>query len=385
MMTAMAASPDSRYIATGSTDGTVIIWRGATGPQKMLLEMPRFAESKHVFSLHFSDTSEFLAGICAHNLLIWRVIDGVQVTSVPGTGRQTSCAWLRQSHDDLTLSVVEWRLHKEQSASLLVTKVHVLHSGTMTASDPVFLLAHDHIPAPHKNKLEYALGITQSSSGLWVAVWTTAEPACYLWQLVDSIPAYVTYQLNVEHPRSSASCARFIGDIQLVLGLYNGDIWWWDISSSPLSTVEVGGVLPLFHEEVHGLSISPLHSFLLAWSFNIVSVVRRTTTRTAQDCLAHDFSLHIILHGHEDQVKDGCFSPCERYIATASHDFTVRLWSTRDGELLWTFRDHDNMVTEVVFSPDGRVLASVDDDGRVRIRPLSMFVRDVPVSSVNNT
>ncbi|TFK78711.1 WD40 repeat-like protein, partial [Polyporus arcularius HHB13444] len=228
MMTAMAASPDSRYIATGSTDGTVIIWRGATGPQKMLLEMPRSAESKHVFSLHFSDTSEFLAGICAHNLLIWRVIDGVQVTSV-------------------------------------------------------------------------------------------------------------------------------------------------------------GGVLPLFREEVHGLSISPLHSFLLAWSFDIVSVVRRTTTRTAQGCLAHDVSLHIILHGHEEQVRDGCFSPCERYIATACHDFTVRLWSTRDGELLWTFRDHDNMVTEVVFSPDGRVLASVDDDGRVRIRPLSMFVRDVPVSSVNNT
>ncbi|TFK80265.1 WD40 repeat-like protein, partial [Polyporus arcularius HHB13444] len=82
----------------------------------------------------------------------------------------------------------------------------------------------------------------------------------------------------------------------------------------------------------------------------------------------------LVLHGHTAQINAACVSPCERYIATASHDATVRLWSARDGALLWTFRDHNNWVSHVIFSPDGKFLVSADGCGGVRIRPLVMFV-----------
>ncbi len=136
------------------------------------------------------------------------------------------------------------------------------------------------------------------------------------------------------------------------------------------------------------LFTSPLHSFLVARSSDDgrVSVLRRTKTRTAQGCLADESSLHVILrHMEEVYASAVCISPCERYVATASEDRTVRLWSTRDGELLWTFRDHDSPVTRVVFSENGRLLASADDVGRVCIRLLAMFVRDVPIPSVDDT
>ncbi|TFK78565.1 WD40 repeat-like protein, partial [Polyporus arcularius HHB13444] len=71
------------------------------------------------------------------------------------------------------------------------------------------------------------------------------------------------------------------------------------------------------------------------------------------------------LHGHTAPVKALCISPCERYVATASEDTTARLWSTTDGSLIWTFREHDAAVTHILFSPDGRTLISADEDGEV--------------------
>ncbi len=354
------------------------------------------AATDGVLSLHFSDNGEFLAGICTYELLIWRVVDGVQVTSISGTGRRRSCAWLRQSLNYLTLSVVEWGIHEApRSAYLSVTKVHMLHSGTVTTSEPISLLP-DHISAPHiptplDDIFANGLHITQSLSGVWVAAWNTAEPGCYVWQMVDSTPAYMRHRLSYGRPHSGPSCARFLGDTHLAIGLDDGTILWWDISTSPLSTAEPCGFLALFPEgsPVHHLSVSPLHSLLVTWCYaaKSVSVLRRTKTGTSQGCLGDDFSLHVILRGHTAWVTAAYISPCERYIATTSLDCTVRLWSTRDGELLWTFHDYETPVSHLVFASDGKSLASADYDGRVRIRLLATYVRDVPlaVSSVDNT
>ncbi len=148
----MDTSPDGRYFATGADDGTVIVWSGATAPERTLVEMQCPAESQGVRSLHFSDTGDFLAGICDHcSLLIWRVVDGVQVASMPGTGWWRSCAWRSQSLDYLTLSVIERGIHHDKvptgrSAYLSIMEVHVLHSGSVTISGPVSLSPNHCIP-----------------------------------------------------------------------------------------------------------------------------------------------------------------------------------------------------------------------------------------------
>ncbi len=358
----------------------------------MLLEIQIPTRSGDVLTLHFSNNGEFLASICDNNLLIWRVVDGVQVPSMLGLAWQRSCSWLRQSLDHLsTLAVVEWGIHNQPwSAYLSVTKVHVLHWGKVINSGPISLLPFDMV-CILSNPVFEDYRITQSSSGLWFAAWNTTAPGCYVWKTVDCTPAYVTHQLSYGLPHSGPSCARFIGDTQLVIGFEDGTIRWWDIPLfDPATTEELCGILSLPFPDlwrfqgpaVVGLSMSRLHSFLVSRRSDdeSVCVLRRTKTRTAQGCLADDFSLHVVLHGHTHRVNDTCFSPCERYIATASDDGTVRLWSTRDGELLWTFKDHSYRVEHVVFSPDGRVLASADGEGGVRIRlPVAMFVKDVPV------
>jgi WD40 repeat protein len=64
------------------------------------------------------------------------------------------------------------------------------------------------------------------------------------------------------------------------------------------------------------------------------------------------------LIGHDDQVTDLAYSPDGRTVATLSYDRTVRLWCARNGQQLLVLDGHDGSAWGVAFSPDGRTLAS---------------------------
>ena len=73
------------------------------------------------------------------------------------------------------------------------------------------------------------------------------------------------------------------------------------------------------------------------------------------------------LTGHKDLVWDVSFSPNGKMLASASDDKTVKLWSIDDGKELKTLNGHSDHVLGVSFSPDGQMLASAGKDGIVRV------------------
>ncbi|MEH2449756.1 MAG: AAA-like domain-containing protein, partial [Nostoc sp.] len=73
------------------------------------------------------------------------------------------------------------------------------------------------------------------------------------------------------------------------------------------------------------------------------------------------------LEGHSDFVNSVVFSPDGKTLASASGDKTIKLWNLDTGKEITTLKGHSDFVYSVVFSPDGKTLASASRDKTIKL------------------
>jgi WD40 repeat protein/serine/threonine protein kinase len=73
------------------------------------------------------------------------------------------------------------------------------------------------------------------------------------------------------------------------------------------------------------------------------------------------------LAGHTAYILSVAWSPDGRYLVSGSADKTISVWEVESGQLMQTLAEHLLVVTSVAWSPDGRHIASGSGDGKVRV------------------
>ena len=85
-------------------------------------------------------------------------------------------------------------------------------------------------------------------------------------------------------------------------------------------------------------------------------------------------------HDHTDEVKTVVFSPDGRFLASGDEDDIVRVWDRGTGAAL-VLTDHTDWVNGLAFDPESELLASVSDDETVRLwLPASGSTRSVTLA-----
>jgi dynein assembly factor with WDR repeat domains 1 len=79
-----------------------------------------------------------------------------------------------------------------------------------------------------------------------------------------------------------------------------------------------------------------------------------------------------LFQGHRNGVYGVCFQPVGHLVATASFDFTAKLWDTRSAEDIQTLRGHQEDVIGVDIDDSGTLLATGSDDKTCRVWDLRM-------------
>ena len=144
-----------------------------------------------------------------------------------------------------------------------------------------------------------------------------------------------------------------------------------DILSRPASIVSVKQELERISFEyriTHPLQGGRPGSYQVPHTRTIPSIpnIPRAPRRSGQARVIPQANMWFVCVGHSSRVTAIVWSPDGKYLASASYDKTVQIWDASNGQNILTYKGHRQHVNALAWSPDSKYLASASDDGTVQ-------------------
>jgi WD40 repeat protein len=412
----VAFSPDSRRLASASSDRTVKIWDTQTGVEVATL----LGHTQFVVGVAFSpDGKQLVSASEDSNLRVWdaRTLEPVLVLQghrghVDGVAYSPDGKRIASVGDDKTLKI--WDAEQPAVGRVLggtgrkwftdvafspdgkyLTAAN--RDGTVTIWDRAGYQERPGLPKHDDQIWGVAFGpndLIASACGDVFRAEQSSEVRIRNWksgQLVKPLHMGVTIVWSVAFSPDGRWMATAGGDFQKEpVELTVWDARTWEVRH-PLPGHSLGVACVTFSPDGEFLaSAAPQDGVVKVWNvetghcihtLNELTLVMGVAfspdgkfLATAESQSATIWSLATgqpqpvqVLRGHLGLVKMAAYHPNGERLATAGEDGTVRIWDVHRGQEVLTLRGHKGPVEDVTFSRDGQQLASCSRDGTVRI------------------
>jgi WD40 repeat protein len=374
---ALAFDPRGRWLATASRDHTVKLWDMENGHETITYG----GHADYVRALAVAPDGRVIAsGGGDGDIHLWDAASGKQLRVIKGKPKSTvtSLAFhtrgniLASGHSDQAL-----RLYDPATGNLKreindfrnqILKVTFNHGGTILAAgsgDGQVRLWE--FPKMVEKPTQPDYWSKQDNSGATYDIAFSPDDKSLARCGADGIKVYNTPMpgsrvlvnahrlfMRAPNPEAQFQCVAFSNDGKTIFsGGKDGLIRLWDAENDnrPL------GVFRGHNGTVKALAFHPSGNVLASASYDYTArmwpydVVVQAQTFT----------------GHKGPVWSAVFSPDGRRLVSAGGDRTVKVWEVPGGKLLHTLPGHDAGATVALFSPDGKYILSGGGDKVLRL------------------
>ncbi len=364
-------SPDNKFIVSVGDNDIIKIWDSSTGAELMTLRGHEGRVNSVAFSL---DGKRIASGSADNTIKVWDIATGENMLTFRGHERSVNSVAFNpdgkqivSGSGDNTIKV--WDVSADHESTRFVGHKEKIHSVAFSPDGRCIVSAsQDGIVKVWEVESGtetmsilasggYLFSTALSPDGKYIASPSYWDNTVKLW---DAVTGVETLRLR-GHEALITSVAFSPDNKQVASGGLDKTIKIWDVATAK-EVITLHG----HTKTVVSIAFSPdgKHIASAGSDLKLRAVLDREGEIKVWNAAT---GANLITLRHDNLYSNVAFSPDGTKIVCGSSDGTIKVWDWATGDEVMTLRGHAEAVTSVTFSPDGKRIVSASRDRTAKI------------------